>query len=324
MTSERYQPEKRSPLIPRRRREDSGFFGPDSPTWKVWTSPTTIIGFKRSIIVETFDPFLAAAVDQQNGVRAHPMERLDRTGTYFQTVAVGDGRAAIEASELLMKVHARAVGIEPISGLRYNANDPDSQLWIHVTGWHSVLYAYERYGPGPLTPDQEERYWADCVIAAELQTCDPAKVPKSRAQVREYYAKVRHRLCVSEHARSLFHHFLYPPFQPKALWAPIRLIAAATIATIPGWMRSLGGFKQSAARDWAVRFPTRALLRAVTPLPRRLKLVDHFMPSIRPVWESALCGEPPIRNETITPSRARELYGAKAVTYPQYPPPIPR
>jgi uncharacterized protein (DUF2236 family) len=312
MTSARYRGKRRSPTILNRRREDHGFFGPNSPTWKVWTSPTSIIGFKRSIIVETFDPFLAAAVDQQNGVRTNPMGRLDRTGTYFQTVAVGDGRAAIEASEALMKVHARAVGIEPITGLPYSANDPDSQLWIHITGWHSVLYAYERYGPGPLTPEEGQRYWAECVIAAELQTCDPAKVPRSRAQVREYYAKVRPRLCVSEHARRLFQHFLYPPFQHWALQAPLRLFAVATIATIPRWMRRLAGFDQPAALDWAVRFPTRALLRAVTPLSLRLKLVDHFMPSIRPVWESALGGEPPIRNETITPSDARELYGAKA------------
>ena len=69
------------------------------------------------------------------------------------TVAFADSRTAVKASEVLMKVHARNVGIEPVSGNRYDANDPDSQLWILLTGWHSVLYAYEKYGPGKLSAE---------------------------------------------------------------------------------------------------------------------------------------------------------------------------
>lgn len=33
---------------------------------------------------------------------------------------------------MLVKVHAKAIGLEPVSGNRDDANDPDSQLWIHV------------------------------------------------------------------------------------------------------------------------------------------------------------------------------------------------
>ena len=88
-------------------------------------------------------------------------------------------------------------GIEPISGKRYSANNPESQLWIHVTGWHSALKADPRYGSGPLHPAEEDRYRAECAIAAELQTCDPADVPRNRAEVRAYFDRVRPRLCVS-------------------------------------------------------------------------------------------------------------------------------
>src|SRR5438874_5937520 len=140
----------------RRPREDHGLFGPESPTFKVWSSPTALIAFQRSVVVEHFDPFLAAAVADTQGIYANPLWRFDRTLDYFLTVAVGDARAAIEASELLVKVHAKATGIEPISGRGYSANDPDSQLWIHVTGWQSNLLCYERYGPGPLSPEEEQ------------------------------------------------------------------------------------------------------------------------------------------------------------------------
>ena len=99
-----------------------------------------------------------------------------------------------------MRIHARAKGIEPITGSRYSANNPEAQLWIHITGWHSVLKCYERYGPGPLSEAEEDRFWAESRIAAELQTCKPADVPASRDEVRQYFADVRGRLCTSEHA----------------------------------------------------------------------------------------------------------------------------
>ena len=133
------------------RRDDYGFFGPDSPSWKVWASPTSLIGFQRAVVLEHFDPFLAAAVADNAGIYSDPRGRLDRTLAYFLTVAVADGRTAVAVSDALMRIHARVKGIEPITGTRYSANNPEAQLWIHVTGWHSVLKCYERYGPGPLS-----------------------------------------------------------------------------------------------------------------------------------------------------------------------------
>jgi uncharacterized protein (DUF2236 family) len=149
-------------------------------------------------VVEELDPFLVAAVFQSQKIVSDPRTRYDRTITYFATVAFGDSRSAIKASEMLVKVHSKAVGTEPVSGLRYDANDPHSQLWIHLTGWHSVLYAYEKYGPGRLSPGDEKQYWEACATAAELQTCDPADVPRSREGIRDYFDKERPRLAASE------------------------------------------------------------------------------------------------------------------------------
>ena len=65
------------------RRDDYGFFGPDSPSWKVWASPTSLIGFQRAVVLEHFDPFLAAAVADSAGIYSDPRGRLDRTLAYF-------------------------------------------------------------------------------------------------------------------------------------------------------------------------------------------------------------------------------------------------
>ncbi|AHH96590.1 oxygenase MpaB family protein [Kutzneria viridogrisea] len=287
--------------------QDYGFFGPDSPTWQVWTSPTALIGFQRSVVLEHFDPLLTAAVADQRGIYTDPIGRLDRTLAYFLTIAVADGATAVAAAEFLMKVHAKATGIDPVTGKRYSANNPASQLWIHVTGWHSVLKCYEVYGPGRLTPAQERRYWAECVIAAELQTCKPADVPSSREQVREYFAAVRPNLCTSERANEGMHYLLRTPrAQGKSrLWAMSRLMAPATIATLPRWMRQLGNFDQPLALDRAIRPAVRAAVRVARSPRAKLAVLSGTLPATRHVLKQHLFRGVPDRPQTTTPAAAR-------------------
>ena len=148
-----------------------------------------------------------------------------------------------------MRVHAKAKGVEPITGSRYSANNPEAQLWIHVTGWHSVLKCYERYGPSPLSPPAESRFWAESRIAAELQTCKPTDGPASRDGTSPTSAAScasrstptgRCITCCGRHATAV------------RLWAGSRLLAPAAIATLPKWMRHMGNFDQPAAVDAAV------------------------------------------------------------------------
>ncbi|MGS2808805.1 oxygenase MpaB family protein [Nocardia sp. MW-W600-9] len=294
------------------RRDDYGFFGPDSPTWKVWAAPTALIGFQRAVTLEHFDPFLTAAVADSHGIYDNPATRLDHTLSYFLLVALGDGRTAIQAAEHLMKVHAPMTGIEPISGKRYSANNPDSQLWIHVTGWHSVLKAYEMFGHGPLSPAEEDRYWAECVIAAELQTCKPADVPRNRDEVRAYFARVRPQLCVSERAVAAMHFLLWPSANKGMTFAVGgRVLSLATIATLPTWMRKLGRFDLPGIVDASARVPWKALVWATSRRDNRgLILASPYVAKMtgQILAAHAAAGTPHTRS-TISPGEARERYG---------------
>jgi uncharacterized protein (DUF2236 family) len=296
------------------RRDDYGFFGPDSPSWKVWASPTALIGFQRSVVLEHFDPHLAAAVADSAGIYTDPSGRLDRTLAYFLTVAVADGRTAIEVSDALMRVHAKVKGIEPISGSRYSANNPDAQLWIHITGWHSVLKCYERYGPGPLSKAEESRFWAESRIA-ELQTCKPADVPTSRDEVRQYFADVRGRLCTSEHADRAMRYLLWTPGDHGVrLWAGSRILAPAAIATLPKWMRRMGNFDQPAVVDAAVAPVAQAMVRAMSANNSRplVTMARRLVPQTAEVLAQHLTAGPPVLLHTITPAEARERMPAHA------------
>jgi hypothetical protein len=224
----------------------------------------------------------------------------------------------MKASDVLVKVDAKGTGIEPLSGNPYDANDPHSQLWIHLTAWHSILYAYERYGPGKLTEEEETRYWEECAVAAELQTCSSDDVPRSREGIREYFEYMRPRLAGSEAAQSMMDHLLNAevmlPEMPRVLrpgtWVVNKALRYATIATMPQWMRKMGGSRQSRVIDALITPVMRVTFRVGQASPRALLAVlELISPSTVPVAAPVLLGIPPRNPETLTPAEARERYG---------------
>ncbi|ALG85082.1 oxygenase MpaB family protein [Gordonia phthalatica] len=294
---------------------DYGFFGPESPTWKVWTAPTALIGFQRAVTLEHFDPGLTAAVADLGGIYSDPLGRMDHTLAYFLIVAVGDSQMAVQASEHLTAVHAKSTGIDPITGRRYSANNPASQLWIHVTGWHSVLKCYEMYGPGPLAPEEEDRYWEECAIAAQLQTCKVSDVPRTRDEVRDYFDRVRPTLCVSERARRGMHYLLYTPSSRGGrLWLTSRLVAPAAIASLPRWMRELGGFELPIGVSAAYRPMVRAAVASIENNPAALvRVADHAVgPMTGGLYRQHVNASDPSFPAVVDVEDARSKYGRSA------------
>lgn len=298
--------------------EDYGFFGPDSVAWKVWGHPTSLtIGFSRAVVVEELDPNLVASVDHTQDIYRRPKTRYDRTIHYFALVAFGGSRPALKAADVLVKVHSKAIGTEPYGGGRYDANDPDSQLWILVTGWHSVLKAYEMYGPGPLTPAEEAAYWADCATAAELQTCNPADVPRNREELRAYYERMRPIMSGSPIAQRAMKHLMdvtqlveVPIVLKPAQWVVAAFFRAGVIATLPQWMREMGDLRQSRAVDIAVRPFLRATFLATGASKQlQLRILKLLSPSTVPVVAPAFLGIAPTNPEVVSPAEGRARYG---------------
>jgi uncharacterized protein (DUF2236 family) len=304
--------------------EDYGFFGPDSVTWRVWAHPTSpTVGFSRSVVVEELDPFLVAPVTASSKIYSQPRIRYDRTLKYFATVFFGDSRSVVKASEQLMRIHARATSVEPVSGLRADPNNPDSQLWIHLTAWHSALYAYETYGPGRLSPEDEARYWEECAIAAQFQTIDPDTVPRSREGIRRYFEEMRPRLAASEATQAAMDHLLNaevlfgdtPRLARPVIWAQSKVLRAAVIATLPRWQRELGNLRQPRIVDALIRPVMRLAFRVAAASPRlQVGVLRLISPATVPVAAPILLGIPPRRPEVLTPAEAFERYGAPTPT----------
>ncbi|AKU14770.1 oxygenase MpaB family protein [Luteipulveratus mongoliensis] len=297
---------------------DYGFFGPDSVAWKVWAYPTSLmVGFSRAVTVEELDPLLVASVDHSGQVKQRPYLRYDRTLQYFATVMFADAETVLKSSEILMKIHSRAIGIDPETGQQYDANDPESQLWIHLTAWHSILYAYEVYGPGRLSAEEEARYWEDCAVAAEFQTIDPDSVPRTREGIRQYFEDYRPQLIGSEVAQDMFQFlangalYAVPPSTPDPIaWLVNAVVSRAVIATLPKWMREMGGTPQSRVVDIAavtVAKPAHRVVGSSATLERLL--IGFLSPKTAAIVDPVLANVPAINPRTYTPAEARKAFG---------------
>ncbi|GED96411.1 oxygenase MpaB family protein [Gordonia crocea] len=304
------------PIVPA---EDYGFFGPGSVTWKVWSYPTSLtIGFQRAVVIEELDPNLIAAVDKTSDIYKRPRTRYDRTLRYFAMVAFDDSRATTHAADVLVKIHSKAIGTDPVIGGTYDANDPASQLWIHLTAWHSILVAYEKYGPGKLSPAEEAQYWEECAVAAELQTCNPADVPRDREGVQAYFEAMRPHLVGSDIAKRAMNHLLQAevmlPTMPLLLRPATRFITwflrRGTLATMPRWMREMADLPTGRFLD-AVALPFLSAAFTLVSLSSYLELIllRLLSPASVPVAARVLRAVPPTNPVTTTPREAQRRFG---------------
>lgn len=299
---------------------DYGFLGPDSVSWKVWGHPTSyVLGFVRAVTIEHFDPNLAAAVIQSGGVKYRPATRYGRTLRYFGLQLFGGAEQTCKAADVLVKVHSKAIGHDPVTGGTYDANDGGSQLWIHVTAWHSILKCYEMFGPGKLSEDEENRFWAEMREVAKLQTIDPDLVPTSRAAVHQYFEEWRPRLAASEGAQDMIKFILpidvalpvdAPQWKKTALKPAIFLFTRAVIATYPQYMRDMAGLRQGRLTDALVRLPVKAIHAFLhSNISVRMLFMNFIAPQAVPVAAPAILGIPPLSDKVWEVREAQKHFG---------------
>jgi uncharacterized protein (DUF2236 family) len=239
-------------------RED-GLLGPESVAWRVIGHPVSIVGGLRSLIVQALHPLAMAGVAQHSDYRRRPLDRLRRTSHYVAATTFGDRATAEAAAARVRRIHKRVRGIDPVTGNPYSADDPDTQLWVHCVEWHSFLAAYRAYATSRLSADEEDRYIAEgAPIAALLGVPEPS-VPTTLDEMREYFDRVRPQLCVSQSTHDAIGFVLNPPLTRELLplQVPLRITAAAAVATVPRDLRRLAGIGQPRLVD--------GLLRAAVP-----------------------------------------------------------
>jgi uncharacterized protein (DUF2236 family) len=252
--------------------KDDGLLGPDAVAWRVIGHPGALIGGLRSLILQSLHPLAMAGVDQHSDYTNRPLDRLQRTTFYVAATAYGDRETAAHAVEHVRLRHLKVRGVDPVTGRRYSADDPETQLWVHSTEWHSFLAAYDVFGPG-LSPEEEDRYFAEGAIIGSLLGTPREMVPSTSAEMRAYFERMGSELCLSEAARAAIDFVANPRPTREILpyYLPLRVYGSAAVALVPQEMRAVAGLERSRAVDAAAIAAARPfLVAAQLPLLNRV------------------------------------------------------
>ena len=163
----------------------------------------------------------------------------------------------------MRKRHRVVRGVDPVTGREYSAEDPETQLWVHATEWHSFLAAYRVFGPG-LTAEEEDQYcWEGTVIGSQLG-CPQSSIPGTAAEMTAYFRRMRDELAMSDDARDAIGFVVNPRPTRETLpyFGALAVYGNAARALVPREVRRLAGIDRSPALDVPAIAAARPLLAA--------------------------------------------------------------
>jgi uncharacterized protein (DUF2236 family) len=248
---------------------DEAFFAPGSITRQVnGDLPSMLIGGIAALLLQTLHPLTMAGVDRYSNYRQDPLGRLERTASFLGTTTFGSRTEAGEAVARVRRVHA-AVNGSAADGRHYSADDPDLLTWVHAAEIHCFLTSSTIYGPRPLTPAEQDLYVDE--MARVALALGATAVPRSVAELEEYFAAVRPELALTREARTARNFVLRGVGRWPHEVTTYAILVAAAQGVLPPWARRQLRLPAVPAGDrLAVRPAARALgtaLRWVVSAP---------------------------------------------------------
>ncbi len=251
---------------------DTGFFGPESLTWKMHKELTVVLGGVRALLMHAAHPLVAAGARQVAGDRRdHPWARLMRTLSLHLAAPFGTREETRRTADRINALHAVVNGVDPVTGERYDARDPDLLLWVHAC-WEQSTVAFYELTVRPLTPWQKEHYHRECLMAAELVLLPPERVPPTYPALEAFIDEVvgSGRLLATDVAREVADLVRggSVPVHLRPVW---RSISFAAIGTLPPAVRDLYGFGWTPQRQRLLDAGLWTLKRVRPLLPARVR-----------------------------------------------------
>jgi uncharacterized protein (DUF2236 family) len=256
--------------------DDTGYFGPDSVSWQVHREVTVLFGGARALLMQAAHPLVVAGANQTGMYDRNPWKRLQRTLILTYTMTFGTRAEAHAAADRINDVHTRINGIDPVTGLAYDALDPDLLLYVHACLIDSALL-FERLTVGKLDDEGRQRFHEEQMLAAELCLVPRAMIPPTVPALRAWMADIEDSgiLQVTEGARRVLDLFLDPP--KEAEWRPaLRGVARLAYGTLPPRIQEMYGLPLGPGKRAATRasFP---VIRVVRPLlPPKLRYIAPY------------------------------------------------
>jgi uncharacterized protein (DUF2236 family) len=252
---------------------DTGFFGPESVSWRVHRETTVLFGGARALLMQAAHPLVIAGARESGFYDRNPWKRLERTLALTYAITFGNRDQALGAAERINQVHRRVRGVDPVTGRKYDALDPDLLLWVHACLVDSALL-FERRTVGRLTESERQRFHEEQVQAAELLELPRARIPPTVDGLRAYIERVvgGDDLRVTDSSFRVAELFRRPP--SDAEWRPVlRAVAWWAFGTLPARLRSMYGVRWGPWSEARLRASLGALKVARPVIPRRFRWI---------------------------------------------------
>jgi uncharacterized protein (DUF2236 family) len=252
---------------------EGGLFGPDSVSWRVHRETTVLFGGARALLMHAAHPLVIAGARASGFYERNPWKRLERTLVLTYALTFGTGEEVRRAADHINDVHRGVRGVDPVTGRRYDAMDPDLLLWVHACLVDSALL-YERLTVGRLADEERERFHREQMAAAELLGLPRDRIPPTVAGLHAYIDDVvtGDSLVVTDASTRVAALFREPP--REAEWRPVlRAVSWWAFGTLPPRLRSMYSVGWGPARSAWLR-ASLAMLRVGRPaIPRRFRWI---------------------------------------------------
>jgi len=243
---------------------NSGFFRPDSVTWRVHSDPSMVVGGIRALLEQALHPEAMSGVAAHSNFREDAWGRLQRTGDYVGTLTFGTQEEAEKLAARVRKVHAML-----------KLDDQKLLLWVHMAMVDAFLDTAIRSGL-QLSEAEQDRYIDEMITFALLVGIEESRVPRSRSELSEYFREISGELSASDDAKRAALFIAIPPLPPllrfgtpiAPLWGGIASLAAASL---PRWARSLYGWPTLPGHESATDLALKSTRSALKLLPQSFR-----------------------------------------------------
>ena len=246
-----------------RPRQDDGYYGPDSVTWKVISHPAALnVGGGLAVLLQVLEPgemwhLSKTSVANEGGAAAE--SRFQRTGAYLITVNFGDTAHADAAAAHVDRLHERSVITDPETGAVSRAKTDDWLRWTHNTFVWGALTSALEYGL-ELTAEEQDRFVREQHKSAELLHV-PGPLPSTRAELDAVIEGWGERAALTVPAANIAINLRNPADGqgPLARWVA-RNVQYGLLALLPAWAQRLYGLdgldarRARAGKRWMGRF----------------------------------------------------------------------
>ena len=255
---------------------DAGYFGPGSVSWQVHREVTVLFGGARAVLMQAAHPLVIAGARATGFYERNPWKRLQRTLILTYTITFGTKVEAQAAADRINDIHTRINGVDPVTGLPYDALDPELLLYVHGCLVDSALL-FEELTVGRLDDAGRQRFHEEQMLAAEMVLIPREIIPPTVTAFRAWMRDVEDSgiLQVTESARRVADLFIHPP--EEAEWRPVlKGVSRLAFATLPPVLRDQYGITLGPGRRAAMA-ATFAATRAVRPfLPPRFRYLAPY------------------------------------------------